>query len=784
MADDNTKLLIIIEAQNRKLQNQLTRSNKMIDNFARKTEKRFELMNKQNAASFTNLNRQIKGSMGGLRSAIAPLTAALSVREIINYSDAWTEAGNKIAAASQISGLQARSLDELKEGANGARASLEQYVDLYSRLLRTSGMVGASELEVARATDIVAKSLKAGGASTQEQTASLIQLGQAISSGFLQGDELRSLRENAPLLAKAIAEEFGVTIGELKKLGAEGELTSDRVFKAIINGGDAIEEAFKTTKSTIRDAFTRIDNEFTAYVGNAGDANGATQGLIDALNYLAENFEEVAEVVIQLATILAGALAGRAIGAVVVSSGQAVMALGALLAAMRAGTVAAVTFSAAMGPISILVGAASAALYLLWNEHQKAERVAAAYAKTVEANGAAIEVAKDASDEFRKRLKQQAEAQLVAAKAALEEAKAQAQVSNQRAMMLRQMAAVPLFGGIASGAAAAFDSLALAGGNTLAENAKFINELEAQLAEIDRILLTPAGESDRASSGASSKSGKDAKKNAYQKALDNVEKRTVALEAEVLALETLNPLIDDYGFAVEKAKVETDLYLAAKEAGLKVDKDLISQIQFLAAAQAQAAVDVKKLGEAHEETRKKAEDFRDTSKDIMRGFVDDIVAGTDAMESLGNALNKIGNKLLDLGFDALFGGGNTKGFGAIGSLFGFADGGYTGGGGKNQPAGIVHKGEYVFDQQATKRIGVPNLEALSSGSLMSGPTSAASVSPQSVGASVVYAPSIDARGADAHAVAKIERILTKDRAEFSANVVKIMRGAKNGRVKV
>jgi tape measure domain-containing protein len=51
----------------------------------------------------------------------------------------------------------------------------------------------------------------------------MIQLRQALSSGILQGEELRSIREQAPLVAQAIAQEMGVTIGKLKELGAEGE---------------------------------------------------------------------------------------------------------------------------------------------------------------------------------------------------------------------------------------------------------------------------------------------------------------------------------------------------------------------------------------------------------------------------------------------------------------------------------------------------------------------------------------------------------------------------------
>lgn len=180
-----------------------------------------------------------KGTMRDLAAPLTGITAALGTRELIQYADAWTQAGNLIRASATAVGVGARSLNELKEGANEARTSLETYTELYARLIRSASGVAKSEEEIALDTNLVAKAMKAGGASAQEQQASLIQLGQALGSGVLQGDELRSLRENAPVIAKAIADEFKTTITGLKQLGADGKLTSDRVFKAIFrkNGG-------------------------------------------------------------------------------------------------------------------------------------------------------------------------------------------------------------------------------------------------------------------------------------------------------------------------------------------------------------------------------------------------------------------------------------------------------------------------------------------------------------------------------------------------------------------
>lgn len=257
-------------------------------------------------------------------SRLALLTASyLGVREIKEYADTWTRLGNQLAAASEISGIQARSLKDLNVLANQSRSGIEETAGLYARMLRSTKGVAKSELEVAQATDTVNKAFKAGGAAASEQAAGIMQLGQALGSGFLQGDELRSLRENAPVIAQAIADEFGTTIAGLKELGAEGKLTSDRVFKAILNAQKNIDAAFGTTSSTISEGITRVKNAFIEYVGSSDQTLGATAVINKVLNMLADNFGKVADMVLNFAAVIAGALVGRSLTLMIGSLGKA-----------------------------------------------------------------------------------------------------------------------------------------------------------------------------------------------------------------------------------------------------------------------------------------------------------------------------------------------------------------------------------------------------------------------------------------------------------------------------
>ena len=288
MPTDEERLIIRMEVTQRKMERQLAQLNQQVASSATRAERRFSDMNRTIGRSMSKLGGSVSQSFRGIERAATAAAAALGARTLQRYADAWTQVENQLRAAEQISGRQARSMSALVDLANQSRSPLAATAEIYARLLRVSGDLGASEVQVAAAADITAKAFKAGGAAASEQAAGILQLSQALSSGVLQGDELRSLRENAPLIAKAIADEFGVTIGGLKELGAEGELTAGRVFQAILKAQGDIESAFAATSPTISDGFTVMKNGLLEFVGAMDDGAGSTERLTARLSGIGE----------------------------------------------------------------------------------------------------------------------------------------------------------------------------------------------------------------------------------------------------------------------------------------------------------------------------------------------------------------------------------------------------------------------------------------------------------------------------------------------------------------
>ena len=297
----------------------------------------------------------------------------------------------------------------------------------------------------------------------------------------------------------------------------------------------------------------------------------------------------------------------------------------------------------------------------------------------------------------------------------------------------------------------------------------------------------------------------------YARETRQIRERTAALMAETAAMAGLNPLVDDYGYAVEKARATQELLTAAKKAGIEVTPALEKEINNLAETYAFATVEAEKLAESHDKIREAAEEAMTLAKDVTRGLIDGFIEGKSAADIMADALRKIGNALINdvlnnllkiqnmggggggflSGLLGLFGGG-FKANTTAGAFFtnGFADGGYTGPGPKNRVVGPVHAGEVVWSQDDIRRAGgVAAVEAMRKGAMSTPaaiqmPTMPSLASRGAGGVSIPININIDARNADREGLMRVEQQVEKLRAEIPARVVEGVRKAQKSNVKL
>lgn len=419
MADEIERLLVRVEANAVQFENQMRKINKSLYGSQAETRKTLSRIERDTSSAsrtmFKPMGDAFKRELAGMA---AGLTATLTASQILKYADAWTSASNKLAAAGVASGDLADRQAELVDVANESRTGAQETIALYSRLTIATQEMGSSASETMRLTELMNKAFQSSGSSTQEAASAALQLSQALASGLLQGDELRSLRENAPLLAKAIADAMGVSIGELKKLGSEGKITSSVVMSAILAAGDSIDARFQATQVTVSQALTILNNEIGKFIGQTDASLSATERLAQGIQVFARNLETAKDVVLAAATVIGTTLAARAVGAGIVSftalrasiavtnaqllafelqSGLAAGAMGRMTvgSAAAAGGMRALGASMSFfgGPIGLTITAVALAVMGLSNAAGTAKRQVAEFDDAMESSN---EVLKDA----------------------------------------------------------------------------------------------------------------------------------------------------------------------------------------------------------------------------------------------------------------------------------------------------------------------------------------------------------------------------------------------------
>ncbi|SCM71486.1 hypothetical protein KL86PLE_100234 [uncultured Pleomorphomonas sp.] len=209
---------------------------------------------------------------------------------LASYQDRLDAVDARIRNTMQVSGTMARKIrDDLTAMSQNTGLGFGASSDAFLRMARNRGSIGATTSDLLTLTEATQKLGVVSGAGAGEVGSGMLQLSQALASGRLQGDELRSIMEQMPALAKAIADGLGVGVGQLRTMGSEGQLTSDKVFKAILSQVGKIRDEFAAMPDTVERANQRLSDSWDrlfANMGKAWNASPMVQGATNATNYV------------------------------------------------------------------------------------------------------------------------------------------------------------------------------------------------------------------------------------------------------------------------------------------------------------------------------------------------------------------------------------------------------------------------------------------------------------------------------------------------------------------
>lgn len=233
--------------------------NEIERNIQRKIQDNVVEQNRFNTALSQGVNKA-DSLYGKIKSFIGLYAGIQTLKVGLDTSDNITQTMARLNLMNDGKQTTEQLQQAIFQSAQNSRASFLDTASVVSKLGILAPQAFNSNMETVKFSELMAKSFKVGGATTSEQTSGMYQLTQAMASGRLQGDEFRSIMENAPLLAQAISKYTGKSMGDLKDMSKDGLITSDVIKNAVFAMTDEINTKFNSIPMTFGDVLNKIKN--------------------------------------------------------------------------------------------------------------------------------------------------------------------------------------------------------------------------------------------------------------------------------------------------------------------------------------------------------------------------------------------------------------------------------------------------------------------------------------------------------------------------------------------
>ena len=286
--------------------------NETIRNFHADVKAGFEAVGNQAQQASEKVRAEvgkIGSSLSGLTKLLAGFATADFAKSVLDTADAMQSINSQVRQVTSSETEYLAVQRQLLDVANNTRTSLESTGRLYVSTSRALKDYGYTQQEILKFTEATNNAMTIGGVGAQQRSAALLQLSQALGSGVLQGDEFKSISEAAPILLDTIAEYMGKSRAEIKKLGSEGKLTADVIFKAISGASEKFGEQAAKMPMTMGQALTVFSNNWQSMVSKLLNDSGAMSGIAAIIKLIADNLNLVVPIVAGFAVAVAAATA-------------------------------------------------------------------------------------------------------------------------------------------------------------------------------------------------------------------------------------------------------------------------------------------------------------------------------------------------------------------------------------------------------------------------------------------------------------------------------------------
>lgn len=249
--------------------------------------------------------------------------AGFGIMALTRMADEWAGVEGRVSLVTNGIEEQKRALAGLYDIAQSTGQAYTATAGLFQSVQRNAKELKLTLNDSLALTDTIGRALTIGGGSQASQHAALVQLGQALGSGTLRGEELNSVMEQAPRLAQAIAEAFNVPIGKLKDLGKAGKLTSKELAAGLLRQSRKLHDEFDRMPLTFSRAFTRLSNSLGQQIDKLNKSSGAARIFYRVTSLIVDNLAVIIKYLAYIGAAAAltkltraAAAAGGAVGAI------------------------------------------------------------------------------------------------------------------------------------------------------------------------------------------------------------------------------------------------------------------------------------------------------------------------------------------------------------------------------------------------------------------------------------------------------------------------------------
>lgn len=238
-------------------------------------------------AAFNNAQRNLDaltGAASRFNAALAGVGLGVSLQAIGRMADDYASLQARLKLASRSAEEFAAANEAVQRIAAASSAPLLETATLYTRIASSLKDTSVSQAEMVGTTEAVALSLRLSGASAAEASSAMLQFSQAVASGVLRGEDFNAVNESAPRLMQALAKSLGVSVGALRDMAKEGQLTRDVLINGLARQLPELRREAESLPKTLGATFTDLNNKLLLTVGQIDKLTGASNGLAQAFD--------------------------------------------------------------------------------------------------------------------------------------------------------------------------------------------------------------------------------------------------------------------------------------------------------------------------------------------------------------------------------------------------------------------------------------------------------------------------------------------------------------------